>query len=50
LKFEVAPEITIIGAYSASISLAIAMQEFKNENNNWEHYFLVADIQLRKVL
>jgi hypothetical protein len=50
LKFEVAPEITIVGAYSASISLAKAMQELKNKNNTWDHYFLAAEIQLRKVL
>jgi hypothetical protein len=48
LKFEVAPEITIVGAYSASISLTKAMQELK-KYNTLEH-FLAADIQLRKVL
>jgi hypothetical protein len=48
LKFEVTPQINIVEAYSASISLAKAMQELK-KNNTLEH-FLAADIQLRQVL
>lgn len=47
LKFEVAPVVKYVGAYSVSISLANAIQKLK-ASVDFEN-FLAADIQLQKV-